>query len=415
MNALTLSIPSLIFGVLAQAHAGVVHVADGDCAALDAALSATADARTTVVLARGGHYECGIDLASGDVAIDAQGASLESDICPSDLVHVEPGAKLRIDNMHVVASMGCSVIGHPPREIFNEGELELGNSTIEVPQILNRGTMLLRNVTWSGGLYNQHVLEVDQSTNWNGGIFNDAGAQLSLSNTLFSGDDARASCGIEGAGQVRTFGGNALNAACAFAAARDYKWRSPPALGALQDNGGLVATRALPSGSVLRGKGVAEYCAAVDARGAVRPAGACDIGAYEVAAGSERVEAGGMNGFYFDRSADGHYVAIQRLNDESVLVTWTTFDRDGHQAWIYGVGAAQGRTVHVEMSQNTGGRLQPGGPASGSRVVPWGSVDITMNGCSGGTFAYHSKLPAFGSGQFPLDRLASFADVGCVD
>jgi hypothetical protein len=410
-----LSIASLGFGLLAQAHAdGIVHIADGDCAGLGAALGAGSGGRTTVVLARGGHYTCSIEVARGDFVMDGQGAALETDVCPSELLTVDAGAKLLMTNLSV-RSPSCSPIGHPPRQIYNLGLLDIDSANIAVAQVVNGGTMSFRNVTWSGGVDNQGAFQVEQSTSLNGGISNDGNAQLLLSNTLFTNDGGYSECAVVGQGAVRSLGGNALSSACAFAVAADTRWSSPPALDELKDNGGLVATRALPSNSSLRGKGVAKYCAATDARGKVRPAGACDVGAYEIEGGGERVEAGGMNGFYFDRKADGHYVTIQRLDDELVLVTWTTFDRDGHQAWIYGVGAAHGRAIHVDMSQNTGGRLQPGGPASGSHVVPWGTVDITMNGCSGGTFAYRSELAAFGNGQFPLDRLASFADVGCVD
>lgn len=55
-----------------------------------------------------------------------------------------------------------------------------------------------------------------------------------------------------------------------------------PALGPLQDNGGVVPTFALPVGSSAIDTGLDGDCPAVDARGITRPQGThCDIGAYE--------------------------------------------------------------------------------------------------------------------------------------
>jgi len=36
-----------------------------------------------------------------------------------------------------------------------------------------------------------------------------------------------------------------------------------------------------------------------------------------------------------------------------------------------------------------------------------------MQNCFGGTFRYNSPLPNFGSGQFPLNRLAFLGDLDC--
>jgi hypothetical protein len=162
------------------------------------------------------------------------------------------------------------------------------------------------------------------------------------------------------------------------------------------------------------GIGVAKYCEATDARGKTRPAGACDAGAYEADADAEPIVAGGINGTFYDSAADGHYVTIQHLQDYNVFIVWTTFDRDGNPAWIYGVGEyTSAHQLHAEMSQNLGGRLQSGGPATGATVHAWGTVDIDMAGCNAGTLSYQSSLPEFGSGQFPLDRVASVNDLGC--
>ena len=175
-----------------------------------------------------------------------------------------------------------------------------------------------------------------------------------------------------------------------------------------------IPTFALSSTSPAHNAGVAQYCEATDARGIARPAGACDAGAVGFDA-TKYVGEGGMDGTWYDHAANGHYVTIQRVHDDdTALVIWNTFDRSGTQAWIYGVGHVTGRHIHVEMSQNVGGRLQPGGPPTGASVHSWGSVDIDLTNCLSGTLRYQSPF-SFGSGQFPLDRLAYVSTSGCVD
>jgi len=122
---------------------------------------------------------------------------------------------------------------------------------------------------------------------------------------------------------------------------------------------------------------------------------------------------GGMSGFYYDASADGHYVTVQRLDWGSALVIWNTFDKNGQAAWIYSIGEVSGNHIHAQGAQNLGGVLQPGGAPTGSHGFVWGEIDIDMQNCFGGTFRYNSPLPNFGSGQFPLNRLAFLGDLDC--
>jgi hypothetical protein len=164
--------------------------------------------------------------------------------------------------------------------------------------------------------------------------------------------------------------------------------------------------------------GVAANCEAADARGTVRNVaarGGCDSGAYEFGGGRGLLSQGGMSGFFYDASADGHYVTVQRLDWGSTLVIWNTFDKNGQPAWIYAIGAASGNHIHAQGAQNLGGVLQPGGAPTGSHGFVWGDIDIDLQNCFGGTFHYNSPLPNFGSGQFPLNRLALLGDLDCSD
>jgi hypothetical protein len=88
-------------------------------------------------------------------------------------------------------------------------------------------------------------------------------------------------CEVAEGGSVVSEGGNldSLNQ-CGFNAPGDQP-NTSAALRPLAENGGPVQTMALQPGSLAIGAG--QNCPATDARGVLRPAAACDSGAYEVA------------------------------------------------------------------------------------------------------------------------------------
>jgi hypothetical protein len=139
----------------------------------------------------------------------------------------------------------------------------------------------------------------------------------------------------------------------------------------------------------------------------------CDRGARELE--PTRLAEGGINGFYFNPDEDGHYVYVQQT-DFTTLVMWNTFDADGNQAWIYGTGKLEaGRSVMAEAYINRTGGLTPDGLLTDVDAEAWGELQIDMDSCARGIVAYRSVLPEFGSGQFPIERLAYVKQLGCVD
>jgi hypothetical protein len=296
----------------------------------------------------------------------------------------------------------------------------------------SEGTLVLRNVTvanssFVGGHYtnasliaNTGSLQIFHFTAASLAaavpvIFSGSSSSTTIANSVFSTTSTAAFCKLYGV--VTSLGGNvATEASCGFAEGARDTVAADIKLGAFGDHGGLVPTQALTYYSPARAAGGAQNCEAVDARGYTRARSGCDAGAYEYNGGSSAITANGVNGTYYDAGADGHYVSIERVHDNGdILVTWLTFDRNGDQAWIAGVGSLDGRHLHVDMSQNIGGVLQPGGPPNGSTTRAWGSVDIDLTTCLAGQFAYHSNFPEFGSGQFPLSRLTAVSDLGCSD
>lgn len=162
-------------------------------------------------------------------------------------------------------------------------------------------------------------------------------------------------------------------------------------------------------------------CPSRDARSGLRPVDGnndsiarCDIGAFE-SLGGRHLFSGGENGLYFSAESDGHYVTLHEVRPNEYVIYWNTFDLNGNQAWVLALGQLDGDVITAEAYFQPEGQLVPGaGPVvNTAEIQDWGTINIQLFDCLEGNFQYSSNLPQFGSGAFPLDRLAITNGLGC--
>jgi hypothetical protein len=426
---------SFVFGAYQTAAAGVVRVADGDCLAFKNAAALAETQPVTIQLARGGNYVsddngCFVALQQGNLTIEGNGATIRArQICGlGPMFRIDIAASLIVRNLRVSDETDIC-LGSIGYRFRCEGALSFENVTISGNSgnatllTLLPGTAVLRNTTWiNSGLYGS--FEIYNSTFSNSSLTIGACGRspalcsyITMSNSLLS-STGRICFETEGE-PLSSRGGNVLtDSNCGLSASTGDKIVSSLNLPAAADHGGLVPTVQIGFGNPAYRAGIAQYCEATDARGVTRNATNCDAGAYESGGGLGLVTSNGMNGIYYVPGiANGHYVSVQRIHDNNdVMVFWDTFDSNGNPAWIFGVGTlTSDRHIHVPMYRNLGGVLQPGGPATGAKSSAWGTVDIDLTSCSAAQFSYQSSLPEFGSGQFPLTRLAFESAINCGD
>jgi predicted outer membrane repeat protein len=144
-----------------------------------------------------------------------------------------------------------------------------------------QGATVLNNVTVAG----------NTARNGKGGGIAVSGGTVSLANTILSGNAAASS--PECSGSLSSQGYNLIfNTSGCTVATTNNVIGADSGLGPLQNNGGPTQTMALTLASPAVGAGnpatpdgVGSHCMPVDQRGVQRPAGACDIGAFQVARG----------------------------------------------------------------------------------------------------------------------------------
>ena len=446
-------------GLAQTVSAAIVHVADGDCASLSKAAAAPPGKEPSlIVLARNGRYlladtdlyaPCTLNV-TGHITIDGAGALLQllqiqNNGSGTAQITINTGAQLTLRNLNLFApdetdqpSNGLSLQGYYP-VVQNGGALVLdavsaSNSFLGYDGVgrvgggfVDGGNVVVRNSSFDNfmslwGLIRGGTVEISHSTiSAQAGypVFT-AGIITVANSIIMNGGKGTSICQATGSSpiQLTSLGGNVVSDnSCGFSGPND-RFVADARFLDFASHGGVVNTRALNYDSPAIRNGLAVNCDASDARGVARGSSACDSGAYEFGGGNGALAADGMNGFYYDHAFNGHYVSIQRLSGNSALVIWNTFDETGKPAWLYGVGgfssSGSGVTIDVgQVAENVGGILHPGGPVTGATPTLWGSFQIVLDNCYGGTFSYTSVLPTFGAGSTSLQRLLFSDGVNC--
>jgi hypothetical protein len=120
------------------------------------------------------------------------------------------------------------------------------------------------------------------------------------------------------------------------------------------------------------------------------------------------------SGSWFDPGHDGEGFILEVLNATTVVVQWFTYDDEGNQFWIQGVGTIDGKTITVKEAFFTRGTAWGSGFDPGDvERVNWGSVVISFDGCDSATATYESLLAEFGSGTQNLQRITTLDSLSC--
>ncbi len=122
----------------------------------------------------------------------------------------------------------------------------------------------------------------------------------------------------------------------------------------------------------------------------------------------------GLSGSFYDPDRNGEGIIVEWLSNGMVVVVWFTYDQDGNQLWLLGVGEADGNSVTLTMEYPTGlTRWGSDFDASAVILTEWGTVTITHTDCDSLSFGYDSTA-GFGSGSYNYRRITSLLGTTCA-
>jgi hypothetical protein len=124
-------------------------------------------------------------------------------------------------------------------------------------------------------------------------------------------------------------------------------------------------------------------------------------------------EYAGHSGSWFDTSHNGEGFVLHWLSRDQAIVTWYTYDSEGNQYWMIGVGQHEdGEIVFSELQSTRGARFGEAFDPEDVERFSWGSLTMELN-CSAGSAQYDSQIAEFGSGAFDLNRLTLLKRPDC--
>jgi serine protease len=121
----------------------------------------------------------------------------------------------------------------------------------------------------------------------------------------------------------------------------------------------------------------------------------------------------GVSGSWYDRAKAGQGFTIAILSSDSALLTWFTYDQNGNQLWMQGVGSIQGNQMVFEQLLRFEGLKFGPDMNPGDRIdIPSGSMTISFSSCGAGV-AQYSGTDILPSDTLNIERLSVVASFSC--
>lgn len=123
----------------------------------------------------------------------------------------------------------------------------------------------------------------------------------------------------------------------------------------------------------------------------------------------------GISGSWFDpaRSGEGYSVYLfDAAGAQQAVVTWYTYDENGEQLTLTGVGTVEGQTIQVDVLSTLYGAEMFSGSAGVSQME-MGSLSMTWNECRVAQVNYDLTLSGLGTGTMQIHQLSGLTNTEC--
>lgn len=118
--------------------------------------------------------------------------------------------------------------------------------------------------------------------------------------------------------------------------------------------------------------------------------------------------------YNLETSGQGFLIEVIKVNGQKkALATWFTFDTNGNQMWLIGVGDIQAQQISFEMLKTEGGTFGNAHDPNNINSNIWGDVTVTFDNCNSASVNWTPVSSEFTSGSMPLTRLTSINNLNC--
>lgn len=123
-----------------------------------------------------------------------------------------------------------------------------------------------------------------------------------------------------------------------------------------------------------------------------------------------------MTGLWYDPTHDGAGWDLQILNDGLAHLSWYTYDNEGQQMWLTGLGTINDNQIlFPAMNRVTQGTtFGPTFDPDALVLTQWGAVNLYFEACNEAGLSY-SSLQDFSHGSLVPTRLTNHSGLNCID
>jgi len=121
----------------------------------------------------------------------------------------------------------------------------------------------------------------------------------------------------------------------------------------------------------------------------------------------------GLSGSWYQSDLSGHGFSLQWLSRNEALIVWYTYDDEGRQQWLTGVGGRKGdQILFPEMAVTSGARFGEAFDPGDVEQQTWGMLALELD-CASGVIAWDATESGYGTGSLELERLTGLQRPAC--
>lgn len=140
------------------------------------------------------------------------------------------------------------------------------------------------------------------------------------------------------------------------------------------------------------------------------------MGAQQVEVKGEALPGPGLSATWIAPGRNGEGWVLQVLDAERAALFWFSYDTQGRQLWLTGVGRIvdDRRIVFERMERATGAAFGADFDPAAIQRRNWGKLTLRFDACARGAVTFRAEVAGFGADSYPLSRLTRPAGRECA-